>query len=86
MTDTNELLNERGNTHGNFVTQADRATRLYEMMIEGTDFSNVVKHSLMMIATKLSRIAEGNEDYADHWDDISGYAVLQSKRIEEENK
>lgn len=34
-----------------------------------------------MIAHKLARIAVGDPDVNDHWDDIAGYATLVSQRM-----
>jgi hypothetical protein len=32
--------------------------------------------ALEMIAGKIARILSGNPDFADHWDDVIGYAQL----------
>lgn len=39
------------------------------------------RESLELIATKMGRITSGNPNIQDHWDDISGYAELISKRL-----
>jgi len=37
--------------------------------------------ALEMIATKLSRIVNGNPNKIDNWDDIAGYATLVADRL-----
>jgi hypothetical protein len=34
-----------------------------------------------MIATKMSRIVNGNPDKIDNWDDIAGYAKLVADKL-----
>jgi hypothetical protein len=37
-----------------------------------------------MIAMKIARILSGNANFADHWEDIEGYARLVSNELENE--
>jgi hypothetical protein len=37
-----------------------------------------------MIAMKIARILSGNSNFADHWEDIEGYARLVSNELERE--
>ena len=38
--------------------------------------SDAQAESLEMIAVKIARILSGDPDFADHWDDVIGYAKL----------
>lgn len=38
--------------------------------------------ALDLIFTKLGRIAAGDANFKDHWDDIAGYAILASKDLD----
>lgn len=82
---TESLLAERGKTHGDFadhaaVTQAlkheiecaviARTNRGQPLLTDGQ------REALDMIAHKIGRILAGDPDFADHWDDIAGYALL----------
>lgn len=86
MTDTVVLLAERGSTHGPYSLHAEITQRLTMTMAEAgyknwTNLSHAQKEALHMIAHKIGRILAGNPDYADHWDDIAGYAKLVSNEI-----
>ena len=75
------LLVERQSTHGSFEHNAMISQELKEIMrnprpgIQPPSLS-VHREALDMIALKLSRILSGQAHYADHWDDIAGYAKL----------
>lgn len=83
MTNTNEILAERGKTHGDFskhatCTQSLKATMCEHMVGAPTD---VQQEAIDMICHKLGRIAAGDSWTRDHWDDIAGYATLVSQRL-----
>jgi len=86
-TPTEQLLAERGQTHGDFSTHA-RVTQAIKNVLFGDDgvdlskFTEVHMEAIDMIAHKLGRIAAGNPNFKDHWDDIAGYARLVSQRLE----
>jgi hypothetical protein len=40
--------------------------------------------ALEMIAMKIARILSGNSNFADHWEDIEGYARLVSNELQRE--
>lgn len=88
MVDINKILEERGKTHGDFTQQAHLTQKMVMML---NSYSNATEHqlnhvqreSIHMICHKLARIATGNPNVKDHWDDIAGYAKLASDRIEE---
>lgn len=79
-----ELLAQRGTTHGEYTEHA-RCTQaiLDAMMRERTwpSLPPIIRETVHMIAHKLGRIATGNPFVADHYDDIAGYARLVSQRV-----
>lgn len=83
---TEELLEERGKTHGDFTVHAiitQSIKECYGVTIGYENLTSPQKEALDMIAHKIGRIIAGNPDVKDHWDDIAGYAKLVSMRIEE---
>ena len=83
---TDTLLSERAKTHGRFEDNA-RISQNIKDIFHGErayhSMTNVQKEALDCIALKLCRILSGQGGYADHWDDIAGYAQLASKAIKE---
>jgi len=74
---TEEILNEREKTHGDF----DRVAYVYESLKNIVErhinsYNATQRLAIFMILLKLARIICGNANYDDHWDDISGYALL----------
>lgn len=70
---------ERNSTHGSFVRNADVSQAIKSAMRSSPHWlgsTTVTKEALEMIALKVSRILSGQEDFADHWIDIEGYARL----------
>ena len=83
---TEELLEEREKTHGDFTVHAiitQSIKECYGVTIGYENLTSPHKEALDMIAHKIGRIIAGNPDVKDHWDDIAGYAKLVSMRIEE---
>lgn len=89
---TEDILNERQKTHGEFETHAV-ITQELKRIIRKTQFKldqqpafeslpSSHKEALEMICHKIGRILNGNAHHKDHWDDIAGYATLVSKIIE----
>ncbi len=81
---TEELLVERGKTHGEYTDHARCTQNIMRAMQSEKNWdslSDIQKESLHMFAHKMGRIATGNPDVHDHWDDIAGYAKLVSDRI-----
>lgn len=85
---TEQILNEREKTHGDFE---ECASLTYDMKKvigfhlamdrRGPDDNNkIIKKthliSINMILLKIARIICGNPNHDDHWDDIAGYAML----------
>lgn len=79
-----ELLAVRDKTHGNYDDTARAAQLIKEVLRAEPGWKNlspVQKESIDLFASKLGRILGGNPNFADHWDDIAGYAKLISQRV-----
>lgn len=73
------LTNERKNHHGDWFKQSECANELKDRMRGQRNWHALKPYqaeALDMIATKISRILEGDPNHEDHWDDIAGYAFL----------
>lgn len=79
--DIQATLDQRGSRYGKF---ADNSL-IFAQIMQIVDESPVAKdnrlnpthrHSLSMMATKLSRILTGDPNYDDNWRDIAGYATI----------
>lgn len=73
------LLQTREKTHGAYPSTAKLSQALKDTMKSGPNWialSDAQAESLEMIALKIARILSGNPDFADHWDDVIGYARL----------
>lgn len=73
----------RGKTHGDFWQNADIAQTLkFEMRRQKgwVELTTVQKECLELISTKIARILAGDSNFADHWNDIEGYARLAKDR------
>ena len=84
---TEEILAERGNRYGNYRQQAQISQDLLRVMHCALLERNKTiepdqQDALVMIAVKVSRIINGDENYADNWRDIAGYATLVADRLE----
>jgi len=86
--DIGELLDERRLTHGYFEHVADLSQGLKDTMSQWSLSWGTLephhKEALEMICLKMARIVNGNPNFADHWDDIAGYATLVSDGIKDE--
>lgn len=77
--ETEALIRERHNQHGDWKKQSQMASQLKAQARRGKNWSTLEHHqaeALDMILVKISRILTGDPAYADHWDDIKGYAEL----------
>lgn len=93
MTTTSDLgrtLDERQKTHGDFsdharITQRLKAVIEEELILRHErnqpPLNYKQRESIDMIEHKVGRIIAGNPDFADHWDDIAGYAVIAKEPI-----
>lgn len=81
------ILDDRGSRYGNYLEQT-RITNALLRVIDGSlrDRGKSLQPDqadcLNMIAVKISRIINGDPDYADNWRDIAGYATLVADRLE----
>lgn len=83
--ETAALVAERGVTHGAWSDNAGVAQELKAVIQKAArarrergqpDLTPKQKESLEMICHKMGRIMAGDPDFADHWDDIGGYAKI----------
>lgn len=86
-----EILAERGKTHGDFKSHAKTAQQLKFTLREQSkdwqvDFSHTQQEALEMICHKIARIVAGNPNFADHWRDIAGYATLVVDELETQDE
>jgi len=79
---TEQLLTERGKTHGDYSVHAKATQEIKEVIIRFSrpEHNHMMLESLDMIAHKMGRILAGDPDFRDHWDDIAGYAKLVADR------
>jgi hypothetical protein len=83
MTIENTLA-ERGSRYGKFTTQGQISQGLKDYMRACNGWSNLTpaqKEALDMVQHKISRILNGDPNYADSWHDIVGYAKLIEDEI-----
>lgn len=75
---TEDILNEREKTHGDFEEFAKVRVSLARSLglSKRTNLTAAQSIAASMILTKLARIVCGDPNFADHWDDIAGYAML----------
>jgi len=83
---TEEILNAREKTHGDFEEVGKTTEALTSIITESHSENRKITDAqilaLKMIALKMARIMRGDPNFADHWDDIAGYAMLgKGKRI-----
>jgi hypothetical protein len=85
MAELKEILSVRGNLYGDFTDQAVLSQALkYRVMPKSTvqDWEAYQLEAMEMILHKISRISNGDPNYADSWRDIAGYATLVADRLE----
>ncbi|MDU4566277.1 MAG: DUF6378 domain-containing protein [Haemophilus parainfluenzae] len=77
MKTTEDILNERSKTHGDFIQGSVTFNALMELINNNRkNIDGVQYYALTMIAGKIVRILNGNPHETDHWSDIIGYATL----------
>lgn len=82
-----DILDDRGKRYGNYLQQATISLELRRCMEfwiaqNNTQLAADQKDALIMMSVKISRIINGDPDYADNWRDIAGYATLVADRLE----
>lgn len=86
MSNINETLDQRQGSYGSFDVQCKVAQGIKRSMQGSTNWDNLEdyqKEALEMIATKVSRILNGDHLYIESWRDISGYATLVVQTLTE---
>ena len=75
----NEILAERGKTHGDFKDHAKLSQNLKEVARSSKNWANLQdfqKEAIEMSLHKLARILSGNAKYIDSWRDMAAYIEL----------
>jgi hypothetical protein len=99
-TNINEILKERGKTHGDYTDHAAITQSLKHVITNRIVFrGSNVRTSLLgynleadcletidMIFHKIGRIVAGNPNVEDHWRDIAGYATLVADRLKKHDE
>lgn len=89
MAEVRDILETRKSTHGDYSDHARVTQNIKSVMHDSPNWNRLSAdktETLEMIAHKIGRILSGNPDFADHWDDIAGYATLSSDRVNGEKK
>jgi hypothetical protein len=76
---TQDILNEREQTHGQFREVAGYAQAMKQLMRSSRNWDRLdvsQAQSLEVIADKVARILCGDPSFADHWQDGAGYFEL----------
>lgn len=86
MTTTENLVAERGKTHGNWDAHATCTQDLKDTLSDhvkrrSRPLTAMQLEALDMILHKIGRIVAGDPNFKDHWDDIAGYARITSERL-----
>ena len=74
-----EILAERGKTHGGFKDHAKLSQNLKEVARSSKNWANLQdfqKEAIEMSLHKLARILSGNAKYVDSWRDMAAYIEL----------
>lgn len=85
MQPIDDLLAERGKTHGSFEANALVAQRLKQVFHSSPSWEKMnvqMMEALDLIALKLSRILTADPSYVDNWQDVAGYAQLVVKSLD----
>jgi hypothetical protein len=77
------VLADRGQKYGNFLRQSSIAQTIKNAIFlqASAELQADQREALHMIAVKISRIVNGDANYADSWVDIAGYAQLVADRL-----
>lgn len=79
-----KILSERKNTHGSYAETAHISQRLKTIVGTSKNANSLSPdqlETLEMICHKMARILAGDPEFADHWDDIAGYATLSANEV-----
>lgn len=85
-TNVKNVLEQRGNTYGEFKDVARTTQLLMSLMPDNhVNRTHSMDMALYMIASKLARIVNGDPTHIDSWVDIAGYAQLVVNELEKGN-
>ena len=79
MSNTDQILNEREQTHGLFREVAGYAQAIKQLMRSSRNWDRLdvaQAQALEVIADKVARILCGDPSFLDHWQDGAGYFEL----------
>lgn len=79
------LLEERGHTYGDYMTNAILSQKLKSVMRESENWDKISmdkKEAFEMIAVKIARALNGDPTYPDNYRDLAGYATLVADRLQ----
>lgn len=83
---TEDLLATRGSTHGDYNETARLAQEFKRVLRSARTWEgqkDATRESLDLITLKIARVLSGNADFAEHWDDIIGYAALIARTLKD---
>lgn len=84
MPNVEETLAAREKTHGSFCDVAKTSQQLKDVVRSaaiGRPFTYNQLEALENICQKMARILNGNNNHADSWHDIAGYATLIEREL-----
>jgi len=89
MSDIKSTLDERGTRYGDFrahakVTQDFKSVLMDALASRDKVLPDIQQEALEMIFHKVGRIINGDNNYADSWHDIAGYATLVEGDLDRE--
>ena len=84
MSEIEKIIEDRAKTHGDYAQVAEMFYKFKEaaMSNNGVNLDDRLALAVEMIFLKLSRAICGDENHADHWKDIAGYAQLAAAACE----
>lgn len=82
-----KVLDARAEQYGSFMQSSDTTVRIKGIMHNAVARNELHLYpdqlqALDMIATKISRIVNGDPNHTDSWIDIAGYATLVADRLQ----
>tara|TARA_R110001599_G_scaffold100770_9_gene258138 strand:+ start:5389 stop:5901 length:513 start_codon:yes stop_codon:yes gene_type:complete len=87
MSNVDQTLQQCGNLYGEFSDRARISQNIKNAMQDSQNWSslsNDKKESLEMIASKISRILNGDPECKDSWHDITGYTKLVENTLKDD--
>lgn len=85
METIDKTLEDRDQTHGDFVDQASAAQGMIDVLNKTEGWTRCPKwmqYAITMICMKIARIVHGDCRTTEHWHDIQGYARLVEREFD----